>query len=250
VEALGKMSIETTYKGMWSSDTSLLKSLLDAGETIVAVHKAADNVTKLSFSRNEYWACNDDGIYPISEKLDCWSFLIPPRQLVLEPKPLRWSMWDAFSSNLKARDEWRTSVGTLASGRIRYTVESRDGKHYWRIFNEGDYGSHAHGYCDTQEEAIKKIEKWRKDHLEMPVFKCESDPIVEPKPLEWKQDIDNEKCESAKGGEDWRFYASIEGHGRIYFRHEVIFSENSASMDTAKAAIHEWRVNHLKSMLP
>ena len=35
MEALGKMSIEETYKGMWSSDPSLLKSLLDAGETII-----------------------------------------------------------------------------------------------------------------------------------------------------------------------------------------------------------------------
>ena len=26
------MSIEETYKGMWSSDATLLKSLLDAGE--------------------------------------------------------------------------------------------------------------------------------------------------------------------------------------------------------------------------
>jgi len=61
--------------------------------------------------------------------------------------------------------------------------------------------------------------------------------------LEWEQDVDNEKCESSKDDE-WRFYASSEGYGHIYFRHEVIFYTNRSSMDEAKAAIHEWRETH------
>lgn len=175
------MGIEETYKGMWSSDPELLKSLLDAGETIIAKDPER-KLVRLFVEDEEYLVASENEISNTKMGFRGDTFLVPPRPLVLKPKPLRWCMWDAFSSNLKSRDEWRTSAGLLASGRIRYTVESRDGKHYWRIFDAGDHRGHAHGYCDTQEEAIKKIEKWREDHLEMPVFKCESETTVDPKP--------------------------------------------------------------------
>ncbi len=244
------MSIEETYKGMWSSDPSLLKSLLDAGETIIAVHNLGFG--RLFVHDCEYVFDVVGYLHYVEFQLAEFLFLVPPRPLVLEPKPLRWSMWDAFSSNLKARDEWRTSEGLLASGKVRYTVESRDARFYWRISNEGDYGSHAHGYCDTQEDAIREIEKWRQDHLEMPVFKCESEPMVEPKLLEWTVDIENTYC----AGKDGMYLYMVDSeYGTIsiaLISHDVKVYESkfSGSLDAGKAAIREWRVNHLKSMLP
>lgn len=256
------MSIEETYKGMWSSDPSLLKSLLDAGNTIL--HLDGTRSVLIRVRKRE-----DHDSYEIETDLGDWrtyhigmsavlSFLVPPRPLVLEPKPLRWCMWDAFSSNLKARDEWRTSEGLLASGKVRYTVESRDARFYWRVSNEGEYTIHAHGYCDTQEDAINKIEKWRKDHLEMPVFKCESEPMVEPKPLEWGHAYENEfgteEIMSVNG--DWAFCAWEGGGWMVSLDGTCVHDGESGSelnngdFDTAKAAIQEWRVNHLKSMLP
>lgn len=82
------MSIEETYKGMWSSDATLLKSLLDAGETIIAV-------SGMGYGRAFFYDCDyvfqvGDDLYYIEKRMNELLFLIPPRPLVLEPKPLEW----------------------------------------------------------------------------------------------------------------------------------------------------------------
>lgn len=90
--------------------------------------------------------------------------------------PLRWVHQSAFSLDLKARDEWRTKSGMLASGRIRYTIEDNFGRVYWRIFFEGEHTTLAHGYEDTDAQAKEAVEAWRNDNLEMPILKAKESP--------------------------------------------------------------------------
>ena len=148
------MSIEETYKGMWSSDPSLLKSLLDAGETIIT------NSGYLTWCDGGYWLGAPIG--PIPKRYDSglplgFNFLIPPRPLVLEPKPL----------------EWKVSIDDI----------DEDG--------EGAY------------------------------------------------------CHDG----DWSFIIAQDQSWEIYFMDEVVATDCGHQIE-AKAAIHEWRTNHLKSMLP
>lgn len=157
------MSIEETYKGMWSSDPSLLKSLLDAGETIICFDKTFDQVGRYRLNDGRYqfedsegeWL-DDQGNIDSAINPSCYPFLIPPRPLVLEPKPLEWK------------------------------------------------------------------------HLEM-----------------------NEEAVSVDG--QWVFYAWNNGGWAIRYMGETLadyIEIEDGTFDTAKAAIHEWRVNHLKSILP
>ncbi len=141
------MSIEETYKGMWSSDPSLLKSLLDAGNTIVTNHGS------VTWADGGYWISTAIGPMPKRYENDShlgFSFLIPPRPLVLEPKPLEW---------VKIDDGY---------------FEAKDGAFTYQVDSSGF---------------------WSVDNVEY-------------------------------------------------------YPNTATDMDTAKAAIHEWRVNHLKSMLP
>ena len=155
------MSIEETYKGMWSSDPSLLKSLLDAGETIIikiitkdeqlrAVKADKDCFIDLnSGTRFGRQMASTKDFADMAGRLGIM-FLVPPRPLVLEPKPLEWVKID--EGYFEAKD-----------GAFTYQVDSSG---FWSVDN-------------------------------------------------------------------------------------VEYYPNTATdMDTAKAAIHEWRVNHLKSMLP
>ena len=154
------MSIEETYKGMWSSDPSLLKSLLDAGETIIE-NGNISAIRILEKRDGRYWIGEHD--YSIDEFLMEWDryggseFLIPPRPLVLEPKPL----------------EWKVSIDDI----------DEDG--------EGAY------------------------------------------------------CHDG----DWSFIIAQDQSWEIYFMDEVVATDCGHQIE-AKAAIHEWRTNHLKSMLP
>ena len=149
------MSIEETYKGMWSSDATLLKSLLDAGETIIAV-------SGMGYGRAFFYDCDyvfqvGDDLHYIEKRMDELLFLIPPRPLVLEPKPLEW---------------------------------------HHRDMNEEAFASYG----------------------------------------------------------DWSFYAWHDGSWEVkyggYMIDAELFMPDNSDFDTAKAAIHEWRVSHLKSMLP
>jgi len=147
------MSIEKTYEGMWSSDAALLKSLLDSGETIIAV-------SGMGYGRAFFYDCDyvfqvGDDLHYIEKRMDELLFLIPPRPLVLEPKPL----------------EWTRGI---------------------------EHGVEAHG------------------------------------------------CEDG----DWFFRVYNDGDAEIYLKDEYIDGMETIDENTAKAAIHEWRVNHLKSMLP
>lgn len=74
-------------------------------------------------------------------------------------------------------------------------------------------------------------------------------PSVEPAPLEWHHNDDRAEAYASHG--DWRFFADSEGDWEVYFKGEVIADGDPApvDLDTAIAAVHEWRVNHLNSMI-
>ena len=96
---------------------------------------------------------------------------------VRELPKLRWCAQSAFSKDLKARDEWRTKSGTLASGKIRYTIEFGALSIHWRIFLEGEQTSFAQGGVLSEQRAKDYIEAWRNDHLEMPIWKASQSEI-------------------------------------------------------------------------
>lgn len=142
------MSIEETYKGMWSSDATLLKSLLDAGNTII--ENGYGSTTRLFEKRDgRYWIGDD--AYSIDEFLMEWNyyggseFLIPPRPLVLEPKPLEWVKID--DGYFEAKD-----------GAFTYQVDSSG---FWSVDNVAYYPNTA---TDT-ESAKAAIQEWRVNHL-------------------------------------------------------------------------------------
>ncbi len=137
------MSIETTYKGMWSSDPSLLKSLLDVGETIIAV-------SGMGYGRAFFYDCDyvfqvGDDLHYIEKRMDELLFLIPPRPLVLEPKPLEWKKID--EGYFEAKD-----------GAFTYQVDSSG---FWSVDNVAYFPNTA---TDT-ESAKAAIHEWRVNHL-------------------------------------------------------------------------------------
>ena len=137
------MSIEETYKGMWSSDATLLKSLLDAGETIIAV-------SGMGYGRAFFYDCDyvfqvGDDLHYIEKRMDELSFLIPPRPLVLEPKPLEWVKID--EGYFEAKD-----------GAFTYQVDSSG---FWSVDNVEYYPNTATD-MDTAKAAIHE---WRTNHL-------------------------------------------------------------------------------------
>ena len=141
------MSIEETYKGMWSSDPSLLKSLLDAGETIIT------NSGYLTWCDGGYWLGAPIG--PIPKRYDSglplgFNFLIPPRPLVLEPKPLEWHHRDMNAEAFASYDDWAFYAWYDGDWEIRYDVDRIGG------------GETKDGNFDTAKAAIHE---WRVNHL-------------------------------------------------------------------------------------
>ena len=162
------MSIEETYKGMWSSDPSLLKSLLDAGETIII-----KIITK------------DEQLRAVKADKDCFIDL---------------NSGTRFGRQMASTKDFADMAGRLG---IMFLVPPRP-------------------------------------------F------VLEPKPLEWHHRDMNEEAFASYG--DWSFYAWHDGSWEVkyggYMIDAELFMPDNSDFDTAKAAIHEWRVNHLKSMLP
>ena len=162
------MSIEETYKGMWSSDPSLLKSLLDAGETIII-----KIITK------------DEQLRAVKADKDCFIDL---------------NSGTRFGRQMASTKDFADMAGRLG---IMFLVPPR--------------------------------------------------PLVlEPKPLEWEEVADeNGECLESKDGLFWDFWCWSNGDWGIELDGAIVAENTSkGNFDTAKAAIHEWRVNHLKSMLP
>ena len=147
------MSIEETYKGMWSSDPSLLKSLLDAGETIIE-NGNISAIRILEKRDGRYWIGEHD--YSIDEFLMEWDryggseFLIPPRPLVLEPKPLEWHHRDMNAEAFASYDDWAFYAWYDGDWEIRYDVDRIGG------------GETKDGNFDTAKAAIHE---WRVNHL-------------------------------------------------------------------------------------
>jgi hypothetical protein len=76
--------------------------------------------------------------------------------------------------------------------------------------------------------------------------------VLEPKPLEWKEsidDFDDDRDGAYCHDGDWAFIISQDQSWEIYFLDEVVATDCGHQIE-AKAAIQEWRVNHLKSILP
>jgi len=109
----------------------------------------------------------------------------------------------------------------------------------------------THLLFPTPEEALASIRVYDLEGKE--VLIPPRPLVLEPKPLEWHHREMNEEAVAVDG--DWSFYAWNNGDWSIHCDGvEVAMkwgNENDdLDFDTAKAAIHEWRVNHLKSMLP
>jgi hypothetical protein len=160
VEALGKMSIEETYKGMWSSDPSLLKSLLDAGETIIikiitkdeqlrAVKADKDCFIDLnSGTRFGRQMASTKDFADMAGRLGIM-FLVPPRPFVLEPKPLEWHPWVNGDDGIGAVDgQWNFDIG---------------GSGVWFIMFQGRCVENDS--CGDVESAKAAIHEWRVSHL-------------------------------------------------------------------------------------
>ncbi len=150
------MSIEETYKGMWSSDPSLLKSLLDAGNTIL--HLDGTRSVLIRVRKRE-----DHDSYEIETDLGDWrtyhigmsavlSFLIPPRPFVLEPKPLEWTV-DIENTYCAGKDGMYLYMVDSEYGTISIALISHDVKVYESKFS---------GSLDAGKAAIRE---WRVNHL-------------------------------------------------------------------------------------
>ena len=142
------MSIEETYKGMWSSDPSLLKYLLDAGETIIAVHNLGFG--RLFVHDCEYVFDVVGYLHYVEFQLAEFLFLIPPRPLVLEPKPLKWHHRDMNVEAFASYDDWAFYAWYDGDWEIRYDVDRIGG------------GETKDGTFDTAKAAIHE---WRVNHL-------------------------------------------------------------------------------------
>ena len=108
------------------------------------------------------------------------------------------------------------------------------------------------GFCETKhidsifptiEKAQESFEVYDLDGKEVVI---PPRPLVlEPKPLEWKK-IDDGYFEAKDGA----FTYQVDSSGYWSVDNIEYFPRTSTDTETGKAAIHEWRVNHLKSMLP
>ena len=155
------MSIEETYKGMWSSDPSLLKSLLDAGETIIikiitkdeqlrAVKADKDCFIDLnSGTRFGRQMASTKDFADMAGRLGIM-FLVPPRPFVLEPKPLEWHHRDMNEEAFASYGDWSFYAWHDGDWEILYDVDRIGG------------GETKDGNFDTAKAAI---EKWRVNHL-------------------------------------------------------------------------------------
>mgnify|MGYP001046147026 CR=1 FL=1 len=143
------MSIEETYKGMWSSDATLLRSLLDAGNTIIRKHGIGLMPIFVTHffgePRYETYDSDWDSQYIDAKDFGSIEFLIPPRPLVLEPKPLEWVKID--EGYFEAKD-----------GAFTYQVDSSG---FWSVDNVEYYPNTATDF-DTAKAAIHE---WRVNHL-------------------------------------------------------------------------------------
>ena len=83
-----------------------------------------------------------------------------------------------------------------------------------------------------------------------PVWFLDPSPRLEPIPLEWHHLEMGGEAIASSG--DWLFYACNDGDWEIRYDGEPIAGgetmDGRGNFDTAKAAIHDWRVNILKSM--
>ena len=157
------MSIEETYKGMWSSDPSLLKSLLDAGETIIikiitkdeqlrAVKADKDCFIDLnSGTRFGRQMASTKDFADMAGRLGIM-FLVPPRPLVLEPKPLEWTEIKVFGT---------TWVWEAKEDFLTYVVQI-DGT--WAVM-VGGYDIVRTPMDSSHVDGIAAIQEWRVNHL-------------------------------------------------------------------------------------
>ena len=119
------MSIETTYGGQWSSDPALLKSLLDAGKTVI-VKRGPTDVTTIRKAEYEglfpYWMVDYDGDNEGVSFLGGIEFLAPsPR---LEPIPLEWHHLEMGEEAIASSGDWSFYAWNDGDWDVNYDGES------------------------------------------------------------------------------------------------------------------------------
>ena len=72
-------------------------------------------------------------------------------------------------------------------------------------------------------------------------------PAVEPVPLEWSYNDD--RTEAYASCWDWRHGAYSDGDWEVYIDGEAVGGGNAGDIESAIKAVHEWRINHLNSMI-
>ena len=142
-------SIEKTYEGQWSSDPALLKSLLDAGETILAKSLIDELVVELGVEDGFIVARSGYREMPVFA-LTGWSFLVPFPRPALEPKPLEWKHLEMNEEAIAVDGYWSF-----------YAWHGGD----WEIHCDGvevaGLSGNEDGSFDTAKAAIHE---WRESH--------------------------------------------------------------------------------------
>lgn len=246
------MSIEETYEGMWSSDPDLLKSLLDAGETIIA-KDSERKLVRLFVEDEEYLVDSENQINNTKMRFSGYRFLIPPCPLVLD-EAYNWI--DICSFEARKRLKELIDDGDLVITREDMRGGTANPSLSWSSggpFPDGTYNIHNN-------RCVPNSEKW--DEILERVYGAASPyrlsflsprPLVlEPKPLVWEfqEESENNVANFRHDQWPWHFYISEDGsYWAIYFEHDPLKSGSSNDVESAKAAIHEWWVNHFKSMI-
>ncbi len=116
-----------------------------------------------------------------------------------------------------------------SQGRTLRETNFRDGRYGDNLFRTNDWGSFIDYHIERGLEFLPPITP------------------VEPVPLEWSYNEDRTEAYASHG--DWRFYADSDGDWEVGLYGWNLTAGNTANLESAIQAIHEWRVNHLNSMI-
>lgn len=122
--------------------------------------------------------------------------------------------------------------------------------HTWKYGNDDLYNIH-NGRCfpnSAEWDAI--MERMYGPGKTVRLLFLDPSPRLEPSELQW---VSNALGEWAYHG-DWTFRAGYDGTWYANYKDRYVdgigtMHERETSVEYAKAAIHEWRVNHLKSIM-
>ncbi len=144
------MNIEETYGGQWSSDPALLKTLLDAGHTIIC-HDLNCKPIEAFLYDGEYWFDTGEDRYKFADPT-FWPVLkfLDPRPRGLEPSPLEWKHLEMNEEAIAVHGDWAFYAWNNGGWMVSFDgICMRDGQSGTEL-NEGDF--------DTAKAAIHE---WR-----------------------------------------------------------------------------------------